>query len=305
MTVTSRGGVGHPLEEPAQLRRYRAQDPLTHGVVRGDWLLAHLSGAGAVLGQRLLDIGCGYGGLSVAYAKAGRTAVAMDVRARNVEVVRDRHRAGEGREGSVRPIVASAFDIPLRDATVDLVLMIGVIEWLGYADRSRRVPEAQRAALEECRRVLRPGGSLVVGTKNRLFPRYFWRDAQTGRPFVNALPTAWADWMSSRLWGTRHRSRIYALRGWRRLITDAGLVLRRVFVPVFNYQFPLVLAAPWRRVSIDGQLRAATHGLDPALRYAAIDVGRRGRSTYYSCLAKLGLLGAGGGSFLFVCERRA
>ena len=121
---------------------------------------------------------------------------------------------------------------------------------------------------------------------------------------MNALPTAWADWLSSRLWGTRHRSRIYALRGWRRLITDAGFVVRRVFVPVFNYQFPLVLAAPWQRMSIAGELHAVASNLDPALRYAAIDVGRRGRTAYYSCLAQLGWLGAGGGSFLFNCEKR-
>jgi SAM-dependent methyltransferase len=290
---------------PAQLRSYDVADPLTHGVRRGEWLLDALAKANVPLGRRLLDVGCGYGGISLAYARGGRTAFAMDIREQNLSVVRSRTAKGEAVDGTIVPLGGSALEVPLREESVDLVLLIGVLEWVGYSRRTGPVSDLQRRALRECARVVRPGGRLVIGTKNRLFPRYLWSDAQVRKPIVNGLPHGVAHLVSRILWGEPYRSRIYSLWGWRRLIAQAGLTVRDVYVPVFNYQFPLVLRRPWQAAALDEELRRRASDLSDDLRRAAIDLGHPRRGAYYSAASRLGLLGAAGGSFLLICSRQA
>jgi O-antigen/teichoic acid export membrane protein/SAM-dependent methyltransferase len=290
------------LKEPDQVRRYRDDDPLTHGIERGAWLFARLAERAVVGDGRLLDLGCGYGGLSIAWARGGRRAVAVDANPQNVATLACRLRAGVAAPGDVTPLVGSALALPLAGGSVDMALMIGVVEWLGYSDRTAPVWDVQRRGLRETGRVLRPGGRLVIGTKNRLFPRYFWRDGQSGKPLVNALPEGAARGLASRAWRLAVRGRVYSLWGWRRLVASAGLAIERVFVPVYNYQFPLLLADPWERTPIRSRLRRAAGSLSPSLRAAAVGVGHPRRPAYYGALGRAGLLGLGGGSLVLVCR---
>ncbi len=285
------------MTQPSQIRPYDESEALTHGQARGDLLFAGLEAAGIELGTTLLDLGCGYGGLSMAYAKRGNTAYAIDADPHNVAVVGERVSAGEAAPGNVHVVHASALDIPLGTEVADLTIMIGVIEWLGYADDAP-VAQVQTRALAEARRILKPGGSLIVGTKNRLFPRYTWSDSQLRKPLVNSLPRRLAANLSKRLWNVDYRAHIYSYWGWRRLIEGAGLALDRSFVPVVSYQYPHVLAEPWRHNYLPSDL-------GPGFNGAAKASGSRDqlRAGYYRLFGALGLLGLCGGSFLFVCRK--
>jgi SAM-dependent methyltransferase len=296
-------GEGALCLGPTQVREYSVADPLTHGITRGDWLFDRIRERGVPLGTTLLDVGCGYGGLSLAYARSGRCAIAVDIDPSNLGVVASRMAEGEAGDGRVRVVQGSALGLPVGDGTADLALMIGVLEWVGYSNLTSTPQATQVRALQEVTRALRPGGHLVIGTKNRLFPRYVWSDAQCGRPILNVLPRRWADFVSRSFWRLPYRGRIQSLWGWRRLFRSAGLKLVSSFVPVFNYQFPLLLADPWSARSIGRELDAAARLLAQPLRYAAVDIGRPGRATYYRVLSRAGLLGLGGGTFLFVCRK--
>jgi ubiquinone/menaquinone biosynthesis C-methylase UbiE len=105
-------------------------------------------------GKRLLDIGCGLGAKSIFYARetAVGEVVGVDLNSRRVgqaKVFAERAGVGEPR---LRFEVGDGSRMPFDDASFDLLLSEDMIEHV--VD----VP----GFLAECRRVLRPGGSVLM-----------------------------------------------------------------------------------------------------------------------------------------------
>lgn len=144
--------------------------------------------AGLRAGDDVLDIGAGTGNVAVTAARLGARVTAVDLVPRQVDAGRARC-AAEGLE--VRWQVADAEQLPLADGSVDVALSsFGIV----YAARPER-------AAAEVRRVLRPGGRLLLTAYprdsfngralevvNRFLPEapvpttvdeYLWADQQT------------------------------------------------------------------------------------------------------------------------------
>jgi SAM-dependent methyltransferase len=102
----------------------------------------------AMPGQRVLDLGCGEGAFTAALAEAGTEGVGVEVAARAVERARAAHPGLDFRH------VAIDAPLPFEDASFDAVWVSEVLEHV--ADTAR--------FLSEARRVLRPGGLLLVTT---------------------------------------------------------------------------------------------------------------------------------------------
>jgi 2-polyprenyl-6-hydroxyphenyl methylase/3-demethylubiquinone-9 3-methyltransferase len=109
---------------------------------------------------RVLDIGCGGGLVSERMAALGYRVTGLDLSTGSIETAR-RHAAAQGVEVEYR--VGSAFDLPLADGSVDLVVVSDVLEHLH--DLS--------AAIAQMSRVLRPGGLVVFDTVNRTAASWF------------------------------------------------------------------------------------------------------------------------------------
>ena len=97
---------------------------------------------------RLLDVGCGDGGRLARWQAMGWEVEGQEVDATAAEWARDRH--------GVRVHVGALPDLALPDSTFDVVSLSHVIE---------HVPDPL-ALLEECRRILKPGGRLIAVTPN-------------------------------------------------------------------------------------------------------------------------------------------
>jgi ubiquinone/menaquinone biosynthesis C-methylase UbiE len=107
-------------------------------------------------GARALDVGTGAGHAAIALAQRGFVVEATDATEAMLTLVRkNASAAGVSRHVAAR--VAEAHALSFGDASFDLVTGLGVLPWL----------EAPAAALAEIRRVLRPGGHVVVSTANR------------------------------------------------------------------------------------------------------------------------------------------
>lgn len=132
----------HPLAE----RFASVADQYEHG--RPEYAPAVVGAMMAELclqpGGAVLDLAAGTGKLARALLAAGLDVVAVEPQG----ALRDVLAANIGSE-RVREGLAEA--IPLKDASVDAVAIADAFHWFD-----------QRAALEEIRRVLRPGGGLAV-----------------------------------------------------------------------------------------------------------------------------------------------
>jgi ArsR family transcriptional regulator len=99
------------------------------------------------LGQ-VLDVGAGDGAAATTLAPYCRSLTCIDTNVRAIEAAKDRL----AKFPHARAEVADVHALPFEDASFDTVL---VFHTLTYAEKPQR-------ALEECARVLRPGGRLVV-----------------------------------------------------------------------------------------------------------------------------------------------
>jgi SAM-dependent methyltransferase len=102
-----------------------------------------------LVGRDVLEIGLGYGSLSQKIAESGARYVGLDIAAGPVEMVRHRMQqaglSGQAEQGSI-------VGAPFPDESFDCVITIGCLHHTGDMGR----------AIAECRRMLRPGGSLVA-----------------------------------------------------------------------------------------------------------------------------------------------
>lgn len=114
-----------------------------------DYLVGQLRRAG-VDGGRVLDVGSGYGFFLDALGRAGYSAVGLELSPHAAAVSRRRDRA------RVACGSAEAW-LPFADGAFDAVTVHDVIEHV----------EEHLQCLHECRRVLRPGGRLLLVTLNR------------------------------------------------------------------------------------------------------------------------------------------
>jgi SAM-dependent methyltransferase len=149
---------------------------------------------------RVLDAGCGTGGDAMFLRRYGHV-VGLDYAGEAAALVGDRL-PGRFARGSV-------LELPFADASFDLVTSYDVLY-------HRAVP-AEAPALAETRRVLRPGGRLLI----RL-PAY--------------------EWLRSRHDRQVHTRRRYTARELRALLAEAGLTVERCTY-VLSLLFPLPVAA--------------------------------------------------------------
>jgi ubiquinone/menaquinone biosynthesis C-methylase UbiE len=111
-------------------------------------------------GMSVLDVGCGQGIDLCEYARAGATVTGIDLTPRHVELAR-LHLDALGLEGTV--IEGDAENMPFDDETFDRASSNGVLH---------HTPDFPRA-LEEIRRVIRPGGRATIIVYNR-DSGYYW-----------------------------------------------------------------------------------------------------------------------------------
>ncbi len=121
-------------------------------------------------GARLLDVGCGTGHWSRFFAALGYEVHGVDLSAAMITVAESRHTPG------CSFAVADAARLPFPDARFDVVAAMAVLEF---------VP-GQEAAVREMARCTRPGGTLLIGTLNRLAELNRRRLAAGEQPYASA-----------------------------------------------------------------------------------------------------------------------
>ncbi len=193
--------------------RVRWQNYHVNGHWRGE-LAAHLLLALLPAKPRVLDVGCGTGGASVALASRGATVAALEVDRIRLDATRA---LAQAMGATVRALCADGVALPFADQSFDAVVLQDVLE---------HVP-APQLLLRESSRVLRRGGVVLLTTPNRWSPLNAVADPHWGLPGVALLPRAWvAGLTKARRTGNPTRAAVPALvslRLLRKWLREAGL----------------------------------------------------------------------------------
>jgi SAM-dependent methyltransferase len=125
-----------------------------------------LESAGDLRGKRVLDIGCGRGELVCEAVRRGAAAVGIDYSQAAIELSRERlDTMDEPLRGRAEFYLADAKGLAFEGGSFDVVFLVDVYEHL--------YPYEIEHTLAEVKRVLRPGGRLIVHTgPNTWFYRF-------------------------------------------------------------------------------------------------------------------------------------
>jgi len=106
-------------------------------------------------GRKVLDVGCGAGVDLVRFARAGAVATGVDIAPAAIDLAR---RNFELQHLEAELLVADGEALPFEDGQFDLVFAHGVVQYTAN----------DQALVNECRRVLKPGGEAVFQVYNRV-----------------------------------------------------------------------------------------------------------------------------------------
>ena len=251
-------GLAPELDLEGLAEAYYAMTPDVEARRRG-FYLGHILGAearGSALAAllprsgKILEVGCGTGGLLASAARIGLDIEGVDIALRWLVVARRRL---DDRGLSVPLIAASADRLPYADASFDAVVADSVLEHL----------DDPAEAVREWARVLRPGGTLLVWSPNRY--------ALTVDPHVRLWGLGWLPrrWMPAYVrWrrGDAWPPPCLSPGEVRRIASDAGFEAIEVEPPAIPEGWARGRPASQRRlIAVYDSIRRAK-GLAPLLR---------------------------------------
>ena len=103
------------------------------------------------------DIGCGAGTQAAIWAKKGHKVRGIDINEPLVELAKQR---AEAEELEIEYLVGSATELPWEDGSVDVCLVPELLEHV----------ENWQQVVDDCTRIIRPGGLLILTTSSKLCP---------------------------------------------------------------------------------------------------------------------------------------
>ncbi|RLI26488.1 MAG: hypothetical protein DRO52_02440 [Candidatus Hecatellales archaeon] len=115
----------------------------------------------------MLDVGCGTGLFSQVFRELGWRVLGVDYALGMVSRASAR---------GLEVVLADGLHLPFRPSLFDSVLLFTVLEFLS----------SEEEALKEVCRVLKPGGSLILGVHNRVNPWNLYRRFKAGRKSSSA-----------------------------------------------------------------------------------------------------------------------
>lgn len=228
--------------------------------IRGDMRLAmpvFLANKG-----RVLDCGCGWGGLTFKLAMEYDLVFAFDALHDGLEFIRIR--ASQDGVRNIIPAQGDMTSLPYPDSYFDVVVMNGVLEWVGTCSDCMSPMALQRKALKEAARVLKPAGVLFLAIENRYGIQYFagYREEHTSLRFISLLPRIMARVYHRLKKKSEFRALTHSRDALKALLSDQGLTQQSFFGAYPSYRKIRYL------FSLDhpGSLRFVLHVLSPSSR---------------------------------------
>lgn len=194
--------------------------------------------------SRVLDLGCGWGTLSLPLSKVCGEVVSNDLCYERVFFL-NLIKKQEGIK-NIYPFCSDILDLPFPDSHFDLVILNGVLEWVGSSHTAASPIEIQKTLLDRIYSILKPEGYLYIGIENRYGYVYFLGkpDDHTDLKFITLLPRSLANLYSKMVRKKDYRTYTHSYKGYKKLLNDAGFSDVEFYDPEpryrdFKYFIPL------------------------------------------------------------------
>jgi ubiquinone/menaquinone biosynthesis C-methylase UbiE len=199
----------------------------------------------------VLDIGSGYGAITHSLSRLAGDVYSVEAIPERIDFTRERLR----QEGilNVQLVQASATALPLAENSFDLVVVNGVLEWVGEWDLAVDPRTVQINFLKKTFRLLKNDGVLLIGIENRLgLGLFLGHNDHSGIPYTSLVPRPVASFMLRHSSKSHHRTQLnarkqyrtytYSERGYRKLVSEAGFAEMSSYWadPGYNQPYRLV-----------------------------------------------------------------
>lgn len=197
----------------------------------------------------VLDLGSGFGSVTLPLARQMPDATIHAVDGSlDILSVLARRAAQEGCS-NIQCAKVGVFEqgnLPFAEKSFDLIILNGVLEWIGAGVTTGEPRDHQVRFLQYIRTLLKDTGVLYIGIEGRLFPGYLMgiRDPHSGLRYTSVVPRRVANWICRRQGKPEgYRTYTYTERGYRQLFREAGFALTDLTTvyPVASYKDPFFL----------------------------------------------------------------
>lgn len=260
------------------------------GYLRGRKIVQIFANCGIGLENMVvLDLGCGFGGISLYFSNVAKEVLSLDVDQMLLSITHRRRKIGDKR--NVHPILGSALNIPLIDESVDICLIIGVLEWVPFSYPNFSPEHLQLKVLNEVYRILNKKGKLLLAIENRYYLGYWFGriDHHSGLPFVPILPRRVASFLSHKVKGKPYINWTYSYSGLSKMLGKAGFKIMKTFIGIPSYTLPREIADICNRKEVASKINSARL--------------KRLNMAVWNILNATGLLKQLGSNFILLCSK--
>jgi ubiquinone/menaquinone biosynthesis C-methylase UbiE len=184
----------------------------------------------------VLDVGSGWGSITFSLAKYYSQVVSLDNTYERISF--SNIRKNQDNINNIQCICGSVLKLPFPDKTFDLVVMNGVLEWMGLSDNSKPVETNQLNSLREINRVLKKDGHIYLAIENRFGIDMLlgYRDHHSMLKFATIMPRFMADIYSRIVRKKPYRTYTYSMIGLKKLLYKSGFTNEQFYYPVNSYR---------------------------------------------------------------------
>ena len=200
--------------------------------------------------HKVLDVGSGWGTEAIPLARNSGLVAALDGTSERLEFVVVR--AAQEGVSNVEAVRGSILAPPFAPGQFDLVVMNGVLEWVGAPEGAGDPLELQETALKNAFGLLKKGGRLYLGIENSHGFKYLLGepDDHTGLSDITFLPRELANRAMRAAKGRDYRTYTHSYEGYRALLQGAGFWDIEFHYPIgdykiFTYLVPLEGRGPY------------------------------------------------------------
>lgn len=126
----------------------------------------------SIKNKSVLEIGCGYGSLSVYLSKLGGKVTGVDISSEAIKISKKNAMLFNQK---IKYLESNAINLPFKDNSFDLVVCCDTLE---------HIPDYNKA-IDEIIRVSKSSGKIIITTPNLFNPKGIYYKLNTNQPFEN------------------------------------------------------------------------------------------------------------------------